>query len=143
MAYETSTWPRYETTVSYFLYDNFSEKKRDLIKIGISVLLSIAISVLFLGIAVAVTRSSLKSDISDLSGALVQLNLNSSMHREEMNKSIAMKHNASAETVANIASEVEDLHTAVVELHAQKQRILKVHPTSTEMRSELIIHCNR
>ena len=48
------------------------------------------------------------------------------MHREKMNKSMTMNHNVNAETVENIASELDALRTEVAKVQAQKQHILKV-----------------
>ena len=100
-----------------------SEKKREILKISVAVFFSVTVTILILGTALAVTISALKSDISDLSGALVQLNFSSTVQREEMNKSLAMKLDVNAKTVANQSIEVEAIDERVAEMQVQNQRV--------------------
>ena len=103
-----------------------SEKKRELIKIGISVFLSILIGALIMGVVIAVTRSALESANSDLSVALVELNFSASTKLEKLNKSLAVT-GLHADSLTNIDNEFESFHDEVLELQVQQERIQKVH----------------
>ena len=105
-----------------------SERRRYLILFVLMVTTSVAISLIVFGTAFSITISRL--GVSDLNEALVQLNFTSTLHRMEINESLAAKHHETAESLANslnlMASNVAQLQHQVKVILLRMNRSLKI-----------------
>ena len=113
-------------------YNNFraSERKRELIKLIISVGLSVALCLIIFCSAFSIAISKL--GVSELSEALDQLNFTSTLHRIEINQSLSTKHYETAESVTNTADELTRwlniMSTNLVELEHQLHQVVPKVP---------------
>ena len=100
--------------LSYYKNSRASEKKRELIKLGLTIAVSVAVSVIIFSSAVSITISRLDSDVSDLREAFVQLDLSFVLHRAEMNPSLAARHNETADELENVKTKLAEMQDQLI-----------------------------